>query len=77
MVKPLPPKRGRPRVPRELRNDRSGFTPLQREQLRKEATRRNVPMAMVVREMADYYFTALKQSRGEITIRIDQTVRKS
>lgn len=74
MVKPSPPNRGRPRVPKEQRNDRSGFTPSQRRQLRQEARRRNIPMAMVVREMADYYFTALDQSRGDIFTHQEATV---
>jgi len=72
MVKPSPPIRGRPRTPREFHYDRSGFTPSQRKQLRQEADRRGVPMAMVVREMADYYFTALEQSRGKSTVPVDK-----
>ncbi len=55
---------GRPQIPKEQHNDRSGFTANQRKMLKAEARKRGVPMAMVVREMADYYFTALGNARS-------------
>ena len=59
---------GRPRTPEKTHYDRSGFTASQRKLLRLEAKKRGIPMAMVVREMADYYFTALDRSRNQSAI---------
>jgi hypothetical protein len=64
--------RGRPKIPKGQHTDRSGFTSVQRRQLRSEARKRKVPMAVIVREMADFYFAALEQSRNVQTIHADK-----